>query len=379
MTFPFLNNLFTDIGIAETTWQGSLKIFSVVLLTFLISFVSLWLLRVLKKRFARTENPWDDALLLAARTPLTVIIWIIGLSIAASVADDVSGMKFYSFAAPARHLGIILMICWFILRFIGGIESILISPTEMKKPMDQTTASAMGKLLRGSIVITTALIVLQSLGYSIAGILTFGGIGGIAIGFAAKDLLANFFGGLMIYLDRPFNVGDYVRSPDQNIEGTIEVIGWRITTIRTIDKRPLYVPNATFATVSVENLSRMSHRYIDEKIGIRYDDAHLMDKLVSDIKQMLLDDENIDNNQSVIVNFIQFNTSSLDLYVCAYSATTDRTEFHQIKHSILLKIYAIITAQGAAIAFPTQTLYQTSMPSLTPPAATSNALPSAAL
>lgn len=374
MKFPFLNDLFTDIGIAETTWQGSIKIFSVVLLTFFVSFVALWLLRILKRRFARTDNPWDDALLLAARKPLTVIIWIIGLSLAASVADDVSGIKFYSFAASARHLGIILMIGWFILRFISGIESILISPTEMKKPMDQTTVSAMGKLLRGSIVITTALIVLQSLGYSIAGILAFGGIGGIAIGFAAKDLLANFFGGLMIYLDRPFNVGDCVRSPDRNIEGTVEVIGWRLTTIRTFDKRPLYVPNATFATISVENLSRMSHRYINEKIGIRYEDAHLMDKLVTEIKQMLLDDEKIDNNQNIIVNFTQFNTSSLDLYVCAYTETTDRSEFHQIKHNILLKIYAIISAQGAAIAFPTQTLYQASMPVVTPP----SAIPSAA-
>jgi MscS family membrane protein len=360
MTFPFLNNLFTDIGIAETTWQGSIKIFSVVLLTFFASFVALWLLRILKRRFARTDNPWDDALLLAARKPLTVIIWIIGLSIAASVADDVSGIKFYSFAASARHLGIILMIGWFILRFISGVESILISPTEMKKPMDQTTVSAMGKLLRGSIVITTALIVLQSLGYSIAGILAFGGIGGIAIGFAAKDLLANFFGGLMIYLDRPFNVGDSVRSPDRNIEGTVEVIGWRLTTIRTFDKRPLYVPNATFATISVENISRMSHRFISEKISIRYEDAHLMDKLVTDIRQMLLEDEKIDNNQNVIVNFTEFNTSSLNLCVSAFTEATDQIEFHQVKHNILLKIYAIISTQGATIASPTQAAPQAS-------------------
>ncbi len=353
MTFSFLDNLFTDIGIAETTWQGSLKIFSVVLMTFFASFVAIWLLRILKRRFARTDNPWDDALLLAARKPLTAIIWIIGLSFAASVADDVSGIKFYTFAAPARHLGIIIMICWFILRFISGIENILISPTEMKKPMDQTTVSAMGKLLRGSIVITTALIVLQSLGYSIAGILAFGGIGGIAIGFAAKDLLANFFGGLMIYLDRPFNVGDSVRSPDRNIEGTVEVIGWRLTTIRTFDKRPLYVPNATFATISVENISRMSHRFINEKISIRHEDAHLMDELVTDIKKILLEDEKIDNNQNVIVNFTEFNKSSLNLCISAFTKATDEIEFYQVKHNILLKIYSIISSRGATIASPT--------------------------
>ena len=103
---------------------------------------------------------------------------------------------------------------------------------------------------------------MQALGYSISGVLAFGGIGGIAVGFAAKDLLANFFGGLMIYLDRPFSVGDWIRSPDKNIEGTVEEIGWRLTRIRTFDKRPLYVPNSTFTQISVENPSRMLNRRI---------------------------------------------------------------------------------------------------------------------
>ena len=117
---------------------------------------------------------------------------------------------------------------------------------------------AMAKLLRLSVIITAGLVVLQTLGFSISGVLAFGGVGGIAVGFAARDLLANFFGGLMIYLDRPFSVGDWVRSPDRNIEGTVERIGWRLTVIRTFDKRPLYVPNSVFANIAVENPSRMA-------------------------------------------------------------------------------------------------------------------------
>ena len=116
---------------------------------------------------------------------------------------------------------------------------------------------------------------MQLFDYSVSGLLAFGGIGGIAVGFAAKDLLANFFGGLMIYLDRPFSVGDWIRSPDKEIEGTVEDIGWRLTRIRTFDKRPLYIPNSIFASISVENPSRMSNRRIYEKIGIRYDDCLL--------------------------------------------------------------------------------------------------------
>ena len=112
--------------------------------------------------------------------------------------------------------------------------------------IDETTVDAVAKLLRISVIITGVLVALQSLGYSISGVLAFGGVGGIAVGFAARDLLANFFGGLMIYMDRPFNVGEWIRSPDKEIEGTVEKIGWRLTTIRTFDKRPLYVPNSLF-------------------------------------------------------------------------------------------------------------------------------------
>ena len=106
---------------------------------------------------------------------------------------------------------------------------------------------------------------------------------GIAVGFAAKDLLANFFGGLMVYLDRPFAIGDWIRSPDREIEGTVEEIGWRVTCIRTFDKRPIYVPNSVFTQVTVENPSRMLNRRIYETIGVRYDDAAKVRDIITDV------------------------------------------------------------------------------------------------
>lgn len=72
---------------------------------------------------------------------------------------------------------------------------------------------------------------------SLSGLLTFGGIGGIAVGMAGKDVLSNFFSGIMLYFDRPFSIGDWIRSPDRNIEGTVAEIGWRITRINTFDHR----------------------------------------------------------------------------------------------------------------------------------------------
>jgi len=207
------------------------------------------------------------------------------------------------------------------------------------------------------VLITATLVALQTLGYSVSGVLAFGGVGGIAIGFAAKDLLANFFGGLMIYLDRPFAVGDWIRSPDREIEGTVEEIGWRLTRIRSFDKRPIYVPNAMFATIALVNPSRMSHRRIYETIGIRYQDVDKMAAITRDVKAMLGGHPEIDASQTLIVNFNAFAPSSLDFFVYTFTKTTNWVHYHEVKEDVLLRILAIVAAHGAEVAFPTSTVH----------------------
>jgi len=192
---------------------------------------------------------------------------------------------------------------------------------------------------------------------SISGVLAFGGIGGIAVGFAAKDLLANFFGGLVIYMDRPFKVGDWIRSPDRDIEGTVVKIGWRLTEIRTFDQRPLYVPNSAFSTIALENPSRMLNRRIYETIGIRYDDIQEMHAIVASVKAMLQGHPAIAQDKTMIVNFNAFNASSVDFMVYTFTKTTNWVEFHEIKQAVLLEIAGIIRDHGAEIAYPTQTLH----------------------
>jgi MscS family membrane protein len=222
--------------------------------------------------------------------------------------------------------------------------------------MDPTTLIALAKLLRLSVVISSALVALPTLGIEIGALLAFGGVGGIAVGFAAQDLLSNFFGGLMIYLDRPFAIGDWVRSPDREIEGTVESIGWRLTVIRTFDKRPLYVPNSVFTKLALENPSRMTNRRIRETIGIRYQDSERMEGIIDSVKAMLTTHEDIDAEQTLIVNFNAYNSSSLDFFIYCFTKTTNWIRFHEVKQDVLLKIVEIVHTNGADFAFPTTTL-----------------------
>jgi MscS family membrane protein len=243
-------------------------------------------------------------------------------------------------------------LAYFLSRFIAEAEASFIAGGA-----DITTANALGKLLRISVFITAALSVLQTLGVSISGVLAFGGIGGIAVGFAARDLLANFFGGLMIYMDRPFAVGDWVRSPDRNIEGTVEQIGWRLTQIRTFDQRPLYVPNSVFATIALENPSRMRNRRINETIGLRYDDAGKVQVIIDDVRKMLSEHPDIDSGRTLIVNLDGFADSSLEFFIYAFTKTVNWVEFHQVKERVMLEIIQIVEGHGAEFAFPTRTLH----------------------
>ena len=350
----FQNSLSLITG-SENLWY--LEVFLVVSATLISAYAVHKLMVVLIKKTMATQNLWDDALLEALLRPAKWVVWLVGLSYAAELASQQSSSSLLLLLGPLRKLGFIGLVSWFLVRFIAKAERNLVDPKYTHKPLDTTTVVAIGKLLRVSIVITSSLIVLQTLGYSVSGVLAFGGIGGLAVGFAAKDLLANFFGGLMVYLDRPFKVGDWIRSPDRSIEGTVEDIGWRLTRIRTFDKRPLYVPNAIFTQIAVENPSRMSNRRIKETIGIRYDDADKMAVIINDVEAMLKSHSAIDHRQMLMVNFNAFAASSLDFFIYTFTKTTDWAEYHKIKQDVLLKVLAVVASHGAECAFPTSTVH----------------------
>ncbi|TPE54949.1 mechanosensitive ion channel family protein [Maribrevibacterium harenarium] len=345
------------LGLGDTQMHWVVRVFIVVLGTLTVNFFVNRALNKLDAQLAKTRTPWDNMLLQAAQKPLSVFIWLVGLSVAAEISGSELDEAITTAIGVVRQVGVVVILTWFLLRAVKGVEDTLTSSESFSKPVDVTTASAVSKLLRAAVLITSALVIMQNLGYSISGVLAFGGIGGIAVGFAAKDLLANFFGGLMVYLDRPFAVGDWIRSPDKDIEGTVENIGWRQTRIRTFDKRPLYVPNSTFSLISVENPSRMTHRRINETIGVRYDDFRKLEEILHRVRTMLANHDDIDTNELIMVNFNQFGPSSLDFFIYTFTKTVNWAEYHRVKEDVLLKIMGIIEDCGAQVAFPTTTVH----------------------
>ncbi|MDG3085789.1 mechanosensitive ion channel family protein [Vibrio hannami] len=339
-----------DLFLADIDWSND-----VILLT-LFSFGAWIAWRILFGRLesiaAKTRIQWDNVVLAAIKTPVSTLIWgwpatvSFGLMVESIVSHPLNWLD------SLKYILLITIFVWIIIRLVSNVEEVILKDPKR----DETTVQAIAKVVRLIFIIMGLLSVMQSLGLSLSGLLTFGGVGGLIVGLAAKDLLSNFFGGMMIYFDRPFKVGDWIRSPDRQIEGTVERIGWRMTIIRTFDKRPLYVPNSVFSNIVVENPSRMLNRRIYETIGLRYDDAQKVELIIKDVRSMLEQHPDIDANQTLIVNFNAFGPSSLDFFVYTFTKTVNWVRYHEVKQDVLLQIMSIIHKHDADVAFPTQTL-----------------------
>lgn len=346
-----------ESAIGELLSDSSLvKFLAVVLVTAAVSLVSRFVLRSMVRKRSAARHPWDREVASALAAPFTVLVWVVGLEFAVEVSRFVESPAAVDWASRCRDVGVVVTLAWFLSRLITRIQNV-IGSDQASVQVDSAVLYGMGKLLRLVVLISAGLIIMQTLGFSIAGVLTFGGIGGIAVGFAAKDMLANFFGGLMIYLDRPFKAGDWVRSPEREIEGIVEDIGWRVTRIRNFDSRPLYVPNSSFSTISIENVSRMTNRRIYETFGVRYEDSTAVDAIVEQITGYLQGHDEIDQQQTLMVSFTTCGPSSLDLFIYCYTRTQSGPVYYRIKQEVLLNILQIIERNGAECAFPTTTVH----------------------
>jgi MscS family membrane protein len=311
-----------------------------------------FVLKQITKHSGSTKTQIDDHLIRAISAPLKVLIWYGWLYL--SLRELTSEIQSLGQIVSYISITPVFILTWGILRLISSVENFML---ESEGSFDKDSVRLFARLMKILFVFAIILGVAQFYGYAISSILTLGGVGGIVVGFAAKDMLANVFGGLMIQMDKPFSTGDWIRTSDRSIEGVVEKIGWRMTRIRTFSKNPVYVPNGIFATIPIETPSRMTNRQVYEVIGIRYDDIAQMDSIIEKVHDLLKNNKHIDHEQAYRVYFDVFNASSLDFVIWAFSSLTDAGEFKKMKGKLLLDIAQIIADHKAEIAYPTQTLH----------------------
>jgi MscS family membrane protein len=241
-----------------------LMLVTILTVTAIVDIVQRKVLKTLNLQLIKHRKIWLESFVSAIRPPISFFIWVTGTVLALNTL--ILRFDVYTDIIPMinsfKSTVLTLAVGWFAIRWVSRLERHIKQLAKTDDRFDEVTVEAMAKILKLLAFVLTGLIFLNAFGVSLTGLLAFGGMGGIAVGFAAKDILGNVLGGLMIYMDKPFTVGDWIRSPDQQIEGTVENIGWRITTVRTFDQRPLYIPNGIFANISIENPSRMKNRRI---------------------------------------------------------------------------------------------------------------------
>lgn len=315
-----------------------------------IGFAVNFILAICEKKLTRTKTIWDDLFIYSIRTPLKFFIWILGAIIAAKyVAAKIDYDISYDIHI-AKNLGVIFCLSWIGWRATKKYEEHLSQTKISYKDSGPISAATISISIKAVIILIAVLMLMQTFGVSISGLVAFGGIGGVVVGFAAKDLLSNLFGATLLYFDRPFAVGEWIRSKDPEFEGTVEHIGWRLTKIQTFDRRPLFIPNSLFSTIIIENPSRMVSRRFNETINISYEDIDKIDPIISQIRDMMNAHEKVDQKAGALVFVNKMSPFAIEIYADAFTTTTQWVEFTSIKNDLFLKISKIIEKNEARIA-----------------------------
>lgn len=319
--------------------------------------VGLFLLPIItRKMTVSSDNLFVYAFVKAFPKPAYALLWSLLVWFSLLAVHDMSQMDIRIQDWPVALFLLFFHLTWYGFSVVNKFEQATLSKSDTGR-LDRTAIIGVAKIVRLLIFVVLAITLFDLLGLDPSGLIALGSVSGAALAFASKDLVANWFGGIMLYLDKPFKVGDWIRSPDREIEGVVEYIGWRISIIRTFDKRPLYVPNSMFNNITVQNPSRMTHRRFKHTVSVRYEDMNRVAGLVKAIELYLKSSPLIAQDQTVIVNLTAFNAFSVDILVYCMTVETDWIEFQHQQQTLLLDIASIVDEQGCEFAFPTQTLH----------------------
>lgn len=349
---PLLNEL--PPGVRELMARLLLLIFVLVFALILRRILTWIVVRPLRRLAKRSHFEYDDMILKAVLLPIRFIVYAVtifmGLEILA-VGDSVD-LFIANIARSLVIIGVLLLAYRLVdllaansrrLNMMAGIEI-----EDRLLPFIRTAI----KLV---VIAIGMVIVLQEWGYDVSGLIAGLGLGGLAFSLAAQDTISNLFGFTAIVSDNPLTVGEFIKTPD--VEGIVEHVGLRSTRVRQLDQAVVYVPNNKLANSAILNWSRLSKRRIDFILGVTYDSSSgQLRVLLHRLREMLKAQETIDPD-SVVVYFVEFSDSSLDVLVRAYVLLSDWGAFTAEKERLMLIIMDIINELNMSLAFPTTSLY----------------------
>jgi len=344
-------------------WSETISVeqVGVAFLFILGAFVARKVCFVLMGKFAsqvtrRSKTEVDDLIVAAIERPVGHMILVVGLY-----------LGFTSFGLPdslvyVLEKGLVLcvsvLLTWLMLRMVDVLTCVLRRWAQRTdSALDDQLVPLVSKAAKTVVGIMAALLVLQNLGYSISGVIAGLGVGGLAVALAAQKTLADLFGSIMLLVDRPFTIGNWVKSPDGQVEGVVEEIGFRSTRIRTFEKTLVNVPNSRLAEFIIDNMDRRPARRVWITVGLSYDtSASQMREAVDAIREILTTHEGVDQ-EFFLVRFTDFAESSLDIMVYYFTKSTVWDTYLSVREDVNLKIMSRLEGLGLEIAFPTRTLH----------------------
>lgn len=333
-----------------------------LLLALVVILLGMFLRRTLLERLlqpfvtlaSKSQTEIDDMLIRAIKTPLGWVVNVLALYLGLLILKLPEGLSGGSMLV-IQTVGTVLL-AWMLFNGVEVISQALDTFTRnTESDLDDHLVPLVRKLMRILIVIVAILMIVQLWGYDVTSLLAGLGLGGLAFALAAQKTLANLFGSIMIFTDRPFKLGDWIQI--KHGEGVVEDIGLRSTKIRTFANTLISVPNADVADVPIENYSMMTKRRIRATIGLTYSTPPAtVDRIVERIREHLAQNEAIDQ-EFWAVNFIEFGASSLDIMLYCFTVTTDWKPFMDHRQALFLTIMRIVNEEGSSFAFPSQSLY----------------------
>jgi MscS family membrane protein len=296
---------------------------------------------------------------------LVAALWVAYVVLTTREGTELSDALFLEHEGQLFLVSELPFAMWFGIRLVDNLTDRWGERAKLTQTtFDDQLVPVVRKLGKVLVVIVGGLLIVQNLGGEVGSLLAGFGLGGAAIALASKDTIANLFGSIVVFVDRPFQVGDWVEVGGQ--EGTIEEVGLRVTRIRTFANSLITVPNANLTTTAINNWSRMRKRRIKLTIGVTYSSTpEQIEAGVAAIRDLLRSDERI-SQDFMLINFTDFGASSLDILVYAFTTTTRWDEYMQVRQEVLLEIMRRLRALGLSFAFPSQSVYVESLPPGTP-------------